>query len=116
VSLELLWTEYQRATADGGSGLRPYQYSQFCARYQAYKKVFSLVMRQTHRAGEKSFIDFSGKKPRLVDRETGAWIEVQLFVMVEAIAEKRGIASAASAAERGIRDGSGGVCRCCVAG
>ncbi len=82
VTLELLWAEYQRAVADGGTGLRPYQYSQFCERYRAYKRKFSPVMRQTHRAGEKSFIDFSGKKPRLVDVETGGWIEVELFVMV----------------------------------
>jgi len=82
VTLELLWTEYQQAVADGGSGVRPYQYSQFCERYRVYKKVFSLVMRQTHRAGEKAFIDFSGKKPRIFERETGAWIEVELFVMV----------------------------------
>ena len=82
VTLELLWTEYQQAAVDGGSGLRPYQYSRFCELYRAYTKKFSPVMRQTHRAGEKAFIDFSGKKPRLVDRETGELIEVELFVMV----------------------------------
>lgn len=82
VTLELLWTEYQQAVADGGSGLRPYQYSRFCELYRAYTKKLSPVMRQTHRAGEKSFLDFSGKKPHLVDRETGEWIEVELFVMV----------------------------------
>jgi transposase len=82
VTLELLWTEYQQAVVDGGSGLRAYQYSQFCELYRAYLKKLSPVMRQTHRAGEKTFIDFSGKKPRLIDRETGAWIEVELFVMV----------------------------------
>jgi transposase len=82
VTLELLWSEYQEAVADGGSGLRPYQYSRFCELYRAYAKKLSPVMRQTHRAGEKAFIDFSGRKPRLVDRETGEWIEVELFVMV----------------------------------
>jgi len=82
VTLELLWVEYQQAVADGGSGLPPYKYSQFCELYREYKKKISPVMRQTHRAGEKSFIDFSGKKPRLVDGETGGWIEVELFVMV----------------------------------
>jgi transposase len=39
-------------------------------------------MRQTHRPGERGFIDFSGKKPRIWDRETGESIEVELFVMV----------------------------------
>jgi transposase len=39
-------------------------------------------MRQTHRAGEKLFIDYSGKKPRIVDRDTGEITEVELFVAV----------------------------------
>jgi transposase len=82
VTLELLWSEYQQAVADGRSGQRAYQYSQFCELYRAYKKKLSPVMRQTHRAGEKSFVDFSGKKPRLFDPGTGEWREVELFVMV----------------------------------
>jgi transposase len=82
VTLELLWTEYQQAVADGGSGRKGYQYSQFCELYRAYRKKLSPVMRQTHRAGEKAFVDFSGKKPRLVDATTGEVTEVELFVMV----------------------------------
>jgi len=37
-------------------------------------------MRQQHRAGEKTFIDFSGKRPHIVDRRTGEEIPVELFV------------------------------------
>jgi transposase len=82
VTLELLWTEYLQAVADGGSGRRPYKYSQFCELYREYKKRLSPVMRQTHIAGKNTFIDFSGKKPRLFHGETGEWTEVELFVMV----------------------------------
>jgi transposase len=39
-------------------------------------------MRQVHRAGEKLFIDYSGKKPHIIDRETGEVTEVELFVAV----------------------------------
>jgi transposase len=39
-------------------------------------------MRQEHRAGEKVFIDYSGKKPRFHDMATGEVIEVDLFVGV----------------------------------
>jgi transposase len=85
VTLELLWTEYQQAAVEGSSGLRPYQYSRFCELYRAYTKKLSPVMRQTHRAGEKAFIDFSGKKPRIVDRETGESIEVELLLMASPI-------------------------------
>jgi transposase len=37
-------------------------------------------MRQQHRAGEKTFIDFSGKRPHLIDQKTGEEIPVELFV------------------------------------
>ena len=39
-------------------------------------------MRQLHRAGEKTFIDFSGKRPARVDRHTGELRRVELFVAV----------------------------------
>ena len=40
-------------------------------------------MRQVHRAGEKVFIDYSGKKPRIWSTATtGEAIEVELFVAV----------------------------------
>jgi len=94
VTLQLLWSEYQEAVAASAasaasatsaavtSGQRPYQYSQFCDLYGGWKDKLALAMRQTHRAGEKAFIDFSGKKPAIVDPATGEVIEVELFVMV----------------------------------
>jgi len=82
VTLELLWNEYQEAAVSGGSGQKPYQYSRFCELYRAHARKLSPVMRQVHRAGEKAFIDFSGKKPRIFDPGTGEAIEVELFVMV----------------------------------
>jgi len=39
-------------------------------------------MRQVHRAGEKTFIDFSGKRPQLIDRRTGEEKAVEPFVGV----------------------------------
>lgn len=82
VTLELLWAEYQQAVVDGGSGQRPYQYSRFCELYRAYARKLSPTMRQVHRGGEKAFIDFSGKRPSIVDPATGEVTEVELFVMV----------------------------------
>ncbi len=82
VTLELLWGEYMQAVAEGGSGRKPYQYSQFCELYREYRKKLSPVMRQTHIAGKRTFIDFSGKKPCLFNGETGEITEVELFVMV----------------------------------
>lgn len=82
VTLQLLWLEYQQAAAQRPDALRPYQYSQFCDLYASFRDKLEPSMRQVHRAGEKAFVDYSGKKPHLVDRETGEVIEVELFVMV----------------------------------
>ncbi len=39
-------------------------------------------MRQVHVGGDKLFVDYSGKKPHIVDPATGEVIEVELFVAV----------------------------------
>ena len=82
VTLQLLWVEYQQAVVARGDGARPYQYSQFCDLYAAWRSRLALCMRQVHRAGEKAFVDYSGKKPHLVHADTGEVREVELFVMV----------------------------------
>ncbi|KKK61389.1 hypothetical protein LCGC14_3014840 [marine sediment metagenome] len=35
-----------------------------------------------HKAGDKAFIDFAGKKPSIVDRETVEVKEKETFVMI----------------------------------
>lgn len=76
VTLELLHLEYLGVHPDG------YRYTQFCELYRAWLGRRGLTMRQVHRAGEKVFVDYSGKKPHLVDRSTGKLVEVELFVAV----------------------------------
>ena len=82
VTLQTLCVEYQEAARLCGGPQLAYQYSQFCDLYAAWKSKLAITMRQVHRAGEKAFIDFSGKKPHIVDRHTGEVIDVELFVMV----------------------------------
>jgi transposase len=74
VTLHLLWVEYLEVHPAG------YRYSQFCEIYRRWAKKLHPSMRQWHRAGEKAFVDYSGKKPHLVDRRTGEQIPVELFV------------------------------------
>jgi transposase len=76
VTLQLLWHEYVETHPEG------YRYSQFCERYRRWARKLHPSMRQVHRAGEKTFIDYSGKKPRVVDRHTGEARPVELFVAV----------------------------------
>lgn len=80
VTLQLLCEEYQQAAR--ARGVRAYQYSQFCELYATWRKSLRISMRQVHRAGEKVFVDYSGKKPCIVDPETGEVHEVELFVAV----------------------------------
>jgi transposase len=76
VTLELLHLEYLQAHPDG------YRYTAYCDRYRAWQKKRGVWMRQVHRAGEKSFVDYSGKRPFLIDRDTGERVYVELFVGV----------------------------------
>ncbi|MGH3087373.1 MAG: IS21 family transposase, partial [Rubrobacteraceae bacterium] len=76
VTLQLLCLEYLEVNSEG------YRYSQFCKLYRRWVAKLSLSMRQVHRAGEKAFLDYAGKRPHLVDPGTGEIREVELFVGV----------------------------------
>jgi len=76
VTLQLLHLEYLEANPGG------YRYTQFCELYKRFREKLHPTMRQVHRAGEKVFVDFSGKKPEIVDPATGEVREVELFVGV----------------------------------
>jgi transposase len=83
VTLQQLWLEYRETAAQSfPSGGTPYGYSQFCDLYADFRDRTDLSMRQVHRAGEKVFIDYSGKKPQIWSPETGEAIDVELFVAV----------------------------------
>jgi transposase len=74
VTLQRLHLEYLQQHPDG------YRYSQFCRHYHEWARRLAPTMRQVHRAGEKAFVDFSGKKPVIVDPTTGELVPVELFV------------------------------------
>lgn len=74
VTLQLLWEEYRAVHLEG------YGRSQFFDLYRAHAKTLNPVMRFTHKAGDKLFVDFSGDRPSYVNRETGEVIEPELFV------------------------------------
>jgi transposase len=74
VTLELLHHEYLERHPNG------LRYTTFCDRYREWLGRRGLVMRQVHAAGDKLFVDYSGKKPRIVDATTGEVTDVELFV------------------------------------
>src|SRR5262249_59413679 len=76
VTLFLLWQEYKAVTPAG------MQYSWFCQTYRAWARQLDLVMRQTHRAGEKLFVDYTGQGIPIVNRHSGEVREAAIFVAV----------------------------------
>jgi transposase len=76
VNLTVLWEEYGAAHSGG------YSYSRFCELYRDFERRLSPTMRQHHVAGDKVFVDYSGKTVPIVDRKTGAVRPAQLFVAV----------------------------------
>jgi len=76
VTLELLHLEYLEQHPTG------YQYTAFCERYRRWLKRQGLTMRQKHEAGDKVFVDYSGKRLHIVDPKSGQRIPVELFVAV----------------------------------
>ena len=76
VTLQLLHLEYLESHPNG------YRYTKFCEVYRDWLERRGPTMRQTHEVGDKLFVDYSGKKPSIVDPKTGEVIEVELFVAV----------------------------------
>lgn len=76
VTFELLWQEYKEQYPDG------YGCSQFKEYYYKYKKRLNPSMRQTHIAGEKMFVDYSGLIVPVLDLSTGEVHKAQIFVSV----------------------------------
>ena len=77
VTLQLLWAEYTALHEE-----HAYQYSQFCHHYREWRSQQRRSMRQTHRAGEKLFIDYCGPTVDVVSRSTGEVRTAQIFVAV----------------------------------
>jgi transposase len=77
VTLQLLWEEYRAAGPEDALS-----YAQFTARYRKYLGQLPSSMRQSHPAGERVFVDFSGRRPAYVDQATRERVPVELFVAV----------------------------------
>lgn len=76
VTLQLLWDEYQSEQET------PLSYSRYCHHYRVYKKSLKRSMRQTHKAGDKVFIDYSGVTIDIIDPETNDIKSAEIFVGV----------------------------------
>jgi transposase len=76
VTMTILWEEYREVHSEG------YGYSRFCDLLRGFERRLTPVMRQHHVAGEKAFVDYSGKRIGIADPTTGEIREAEIFVGV----------------------------------
>jgi transposase len=76
VTLALLWQEYKVENDANG-----FSYSWFCERFQHWQRKLKTFMRQTHKYGEKCFVDFAGTTMP-IDPVTGEVRQAAIFVAV----------------------------------
>lgn len=72
----ILWAEYKNKYPDG------YSYSQFCYHLQKWFDHKDSWLHIDHKAGDKMFIDYAGKKLTVVDKSTGEIREVEVFIAI----------------------------------
>ena len=80
----ILWEEYRAAIPDG------YGYSRFCDLFREFERRLSPVMRQQHNAGEKVFVDYSGKRLPIAEHASpfdDRALRSDVMVVVREIAE-----------------------------
>lgn len=74
VTRQLLWEEYRKD--HNGT----YSYSQFCYHFGKWNEKQEVSMVIEHKAGDKLYVDYTGKKLQLIDRNTGEIALVEVFV------------------------------------
>lgn len=76
MTLQLLWKEYSLQQTDG------YQSTAFYKYFRLWKGRSHPSMRMVHKAGERMFVDYTGKKLEIVDPNTGEVKLVEVFVSI----------------------------------
>ncbi|WP_324777756.1 IS21 family transposase [Ralstonia pickettii] len=83
VTLLLMHEEY--ADAAGSDAMSE---TEFRRRYDRYECSLGIVMRQPHAPGYRLFLDYSGKRPSVLNPKTGEKQPVELFVAVMGASRK----------------------------
>lgn len=76
VNLFYLWSEYKASNPDG------YSYSMYCKYYREYCEKTNPDFHVDHIPGDKLFIDYTGRKLEIVDRETGEVSICEVYICV----------------------------------
>jgi transposase len=76
MTLYKLWKEYSDKTIDG------FQSTGFYKHYRLWKGRSHPSLHMTHKAGDKMFVDFTGKRLEIIDVSTGEITTVEVFVAI----------------------------------
>lgn len=76
VDRQVIYQEYIDKHPDG------FSYTHFCREYRAWMKMQDVSAIIEHKAGEKFYVDFAGKKLEITDRTTGEIKKVEVFVAI----------------------------------
>ena len=71
-----LWSRYKLGNPNG------YNYSRYCDLFRQWQQASKASMHFEHKSGDKMFIDFTGKKLHLTNKETGELTDVETFVSI----------------------------------
>ena len=69
-----LWGEYKSKHQDG------YSYSHFCLYYRRWQRGKDATLHIEQKAGDKLYIDYTGKKLHVVDKPTGEIKNVEVYL------------------------------------
>lgn len=76
VTKQMIYEEYIGLCPEG------FKHSAFLERLNSFMGMSKPSMRVPHKAGDKLFIDFTGKRLQIVDKDTGEVQEVEVFVAI----------------------------------
>lgn len=76
VTLQILWDEYIKQNPEG------YSYPQLCYHFKVWRSVSDISMHIEHKAGDKMFVDYTGKKLKIADKLTGEGKDIEIFVAI----------------------------------
>lgn len=76
ITKAMVYQHYIQQNPDG------YKSSAFLERLNQHMNIGKASMKMEHKAGDKMFVDFTGKKLQLVDKESGEIQDVEVFVAI----------------------------------
>lgn len=76
VTRRTIWKEYRAKHPEG------YMFTQFCHHFRQWQHSTNIVMRWEHKAGDKMFVDFCGKRLKIIDPDSGEEQVVEVFVAI----------------------------------